>query len=112
MRVVQSLLFDSLLAQGRKDNLRFFADAINIAAKLASEHKGTIFAGISAAAESVDAPAPSKGKDDATTEAKESPESKRKWVDGAIKVCLPSTSLDAALPPLMLFGDPVRVTCW
>lgn len=85
MRVVQSLLFDSLLAQGRKDNLRFFADAINIAAKLASEHKGTIFAGISAAAESVDAPAPSKDKDDATTEAKESPESKRKWVDGAIK---------------------------
>ena len=89
MRVVQSLLFDSLLAQGRKDNLRFFADAINIAAKLAKEHKGTIFAGISAAAKSVDAPAPSKDKDDATTEAKESPESKRKWVDGAIKVRLP-----------------------
>lgn len=98
MRVVQSLLFDSLLAQGRKDNLRFFADAINIAAKLAKEHKGTIFAGISAAAKSVDAPAPSKDKDDATTEAKESPESKRKWVDGAIKVRLPSTSLDVKRP--------------
>jgi len=44
---VQSLLFDSLLAQGRKRQLEFFAKAVDIAADFAKRHTESIFAGLS-----------------------------------------------------------------
>jgi hypothetical protein len=81
MRAVQSILFDSLLAQGRKDNINFFINAINIAAILASEHKGTIFEGIATAAEGVE-------------DFYDKDESEVQRVDNAIKVRLASALCD------------------
>lgn len=50
MPAVQSLIFDSLLAQGRRNQLRFCLSSIQLTADFAKEHPDTIFQGIAAAA--------------------------------------------------------------